>query len=95
MRISGALVIGVALGLFAGASQAQPTSFVLLQNFPNPFCPVPGGDGPTTIQFATPQLAEVSLTVLSPDGTTIVRTSAGLIPGYSVYWDGLTISGSW
>lgn len=100
------MAISVALvGLLTGAAPAQlprslnlpkdvppppPTTFVLRQNTPDPFCAgAPGGF--TTIEFATPQSADIELEVRSPDGNALVRTlvNATLQAGYhTVVWDG-------
>jgi hypothetical protein len=92
MRRIGLLLAGGLLWLLVGPAIAQPLpGFVLQQNVPNPFCPAPGGDPATMIQFATPQVAEVHLTVWTPDGGTLVRTlvNGNLSAGYhAVAWDG-------
>ena len=69
--------------------QTLPTSFSLVDNFPNPFNPT------TTIQYALPQAADVELTVYNVVGQ-VVRTlvaerqSAGR---YAVEWDATDDSG--
>lgn len=100
------LAMAVAIvGLLVGVAQAQlprslnrpkdvppppPTSFVLRQNVPDPFCAGAIG-GFTTIEFALPQLAVVALDVLSPDGSALVKrlVNGSLQAGYhAVAWDG-------
>ena len=71
------------------ALQTLPATFVLADNFPNPFNPA------TTIQYALPQAADVELTVYNVVGQ-VVRTlvaehqSAGR---YVVEWDATNDNG--
>lgn len=75
----------------APASAQPPPDYSLLQNDPDPFC------GSTSIRFAMPVVAEVTLAVWNPDSTHVVRTliSGMLSPGYhEVIWDGRDDQGS-
>ncbi|MCB0260491.1 MAG: T9SS type A sorting domain-containing protein [Calditrichaeota bacterium] len=62
-----------------------PASFELFQNFPNPFNPV------TTIRYAIPQSAKVSLVIYNILGQHIITLIANKahLPGYyTAVWDG-------
>lgn len=104
------LALNIAIfGLLTGAAPAQlprsqnrpkdvppppPAAFALRQNTPDPFCAGAIG-GFTTIEFATPQSADIQLEVRSPDGNAVVRTlvNATLQAGYhTVIWDGRDVS---
>ena len=77
------------LNALTAAGKANPATFSLADNFPNPFNPT------TTIQYALPQAVDVELTVYNALGQT-VRTlvaeyqSAG---SYAVEWDATNDSG--
>jgi hypothetical protein len=83
--------------LAPGVAPAQPPDhFELLQNVPDPFCPLQPG-GVTDISFALPQSAGVIIEVWDPDTSMVVRTlTSGLaVSGYhSVIWDGRDDSGT-
>lgn len=90
--------IGWVVGLLAATPALAdtpvppPSSWLLLQNDPDPFCP-----GATSINFAAPQPAEVELVVLSLDGASVLRTlvNEALQAGFfTVIWDGKGAGGS-
>lgn len=65
-----------------------PASFLLEQNFPNPFNPG------TTIVYGLPEGAEVRLEIFNLVGQLVFRRDERQEPGYyDVYWDGNDLSG--
>ncbi len=72
-----------------------PSTWLLQQNAPNPFCSAT--EVATFILFQSPQSARVELLVLSPDGNTTVRTLVDqiLAAGYfTIPWDGKDSNGA-
>lgn len=67
-----------------------PDDFLLEQNFPNPFNPS------TTIRFALPRAAEVTLTIYNLRGQLLRTLLAGPLAAgrYTVTWDGTSESGA-
>ncbi len=60
-------------------SSEAPTNFALMQNYPNPFNPV------TTIRFALPQNAAVTLRVYDISGREVARIIDGVVYNTGVY----------
>jgi hypothetical protein len=67
-----------------------PVDFQVRYNFPNPFCPS------TRIDYALPQVAQVTLTVLDRDSLAVRTLVQGALPAghHTVTWDGLDDEGS-
>ncbi|MBC8192235.1 MAG: T9SS type A sorting domain-containing protein [FCB group bacterium] len=63
----------------------RPLTFLLSQNFPNPFNPT------TTISFKLPEISTVSLTIYDVKGQEIISIQNGIKPpgNYEVLWGGL------
>ncbi len=77
-------------GVDEGTEQGIPTSFALDQNYPNPFNPT------TTIRFALPQDAAVSLRIYNLLGQEIVSLVDESKPAgfYNAQWNGRNHSGN-
>ena len=76
-------------GVAGRGATTVPSTFVLEQNFPNPFNPT------TEIRFGLPVQSDVTLTVYTITGQTVVQLLRGSrAAGYhTVQWDGRTQSG--
>ena len=69
--------------------EALPETFELYQNYPNPFNPI------TTIRFALPANADVTIKVFDVTGREVQTLVAGTLNAgtHQVQWDGLSNSG--
>jgi ELWxxDGT repeat protein len=81
--------LNLPVGTFVTSRPSSPESFILHQNFPNPFNPV------TTINYILQQPAEIQLIIYDLKGSEVKRYVQGRLPAgtHSVKWEGRNESG--
>lgn len=72
---------GIGVSAVEESAVAMPKEFALLQNTPNPFF----AHGTTTIRFALPEAAEVTLTLFEVNGRVVRELIAGV---HQLVWNG-------
>ncbi|MDK9698742.1 MAG: T9SS type A sorting domain-containing protein [bacterium] len=83
--------VGEMMSMTVNVTVSQlPTEFALLQNYPNPF------NNSTTVRFALPNSAKMTLAVYDITGREVIRLIDGDIPAgsHAVNWNGKNASGT-